>query len=52
MVLKRQCAVELVPFSCCYVHNSEVNQYFGVENNAAEAAVELGDRKTALSLIV
>jgi hypothetical protein len=49
-----QCALELAPFprTCCYVHNSKVNQRFGVENNVAEAAEELGDRKTVAALIV
>jgi hypothetical protein len=31
---------------------ARVTQHIGVENNAAEAAVELGDEKTALAFIV
>jgi hypothetical protein len=50
--MKHQGAAELAPFSrpCCYVNNSKVNQHIGVEDNMA--AVELGDEKTALDLIV
>lgn len=35
-----------------HVRNSKVTQHICVENNAAEAAVELRDEETALTLIV
>jgi hypothetical protein len=34
------------------VHNREVNQHIGVEKKAVEAAAKLGDKTTALALII